>query len=110
MIAIEGSIPIDRIYQITSYIHSCSHAVSHRQLRGQEHDDEIPLTNFEGSDLSEEETDNEAGSLVSKLVHTCVCLCVRDIRWWHGAMRSMEDSTFGAFQAEVVLLLLMGGF
>lgn len=106
MIAIEGSLPIDHIYQITSYIHSCSHAVSH----GQEHDDEIPLTNFEGSDLSEVETDNEAGSLVSRLVHTCVCLCVCDVRWWHGAMRSIEDSTFGAFQAEVVLLLLMGGF
>ena len=66
----------------TSYIHSFSHAVSHRELRGQEHDDEIALTNFEESELSEEETDNKAGSLVSRLVHTCVCLCVCDVIKW----------------------------
>ena len=90
MIVIERSLPIDhKLHQIasnvyTSYIHSCSHAVSHRQLKGQEHDDEIALTNFkesegncyERSELSEEETDNEAVSLVSRLVHTCVCVCV----------------------------------
>ena len=53
-------------------------AVSYRQLRRQEQDDEIALTTFEvsegscceRSELLEEETDEEAFSLVPRLVST----------------------------------------